>query len=136
MPYWKLFYHAVWTTKYRQPLIDPAWELRLYEHMWTKARSMECYPRALGGTQDHVHLLISVPPRLSIATVIGQLKGASSHAVNQDFGLAYPFAWQTEYSVFSVSEQTLGTIEKYVLNQKRHHRNARIDHLLEPMETE
>ena len=85
MPYWRLFYHIVWSTKYLLPLIEPAWEADLHGYMWGKATALECIPHAINGMPDHIHVVISIPPKLSIAKLIGQLKGASSHRVNEIF---------------------------------------------------
>ena len=70
MPYWKLFYHVVWGTKHRLPLIDPAWEKDLYGYIRGKATALECIPHAMGGMPDHIHVAISIPPKLSVATMI------------------------------------------------------------------
>src|SRR5215211_4624048 len=131
MPYWKLFYHAVWSTKNRLPLIDPAWESDLYGYIWGKATALECIPHAINGMPDHIHVVISIPPKLSVATLIGRLKGSSSHRVNEIFVSYNSFAWQSEYGVFSVSEKALPRIVEYVKNQKRHHLENR---LLDPLE--
>jgi putative transposase len=98
MPYWRLFYHVVWGTKNRLPLIESAWEADLHGYIWGKATALECIPHAINGIPDHLHVVISIPPKLSIATTIGQLKGASSHHVNERY-LDSAFAWQAEYGV-------------------------------------
>lgn len=121
MPYWRLFYHAVWATKHRLPLIESTWEEDLYGYMWGKATALECIPHAINGMPNHVHVVISIPPKLSVATVIGQLKGSSSHRVNEVFVSHRSFAWQSEYSVFSVAEQALPALVQYVKSQKQHH---------------
>lgn len=120
MPYWRLFYHIVWGTKGRLPLIDPAWESDLYGYLWGKATALECIPHAIGGMPEHVHVVISIPPKLAVAKIIGQLKGASSHHVNEKYANG-SFAWQAEYGVLSFSEKVLPTIVEYVKNQKEHH---------------
>jgi putative transposase len=120
MSYWRLFYHAVWSTKYRQPLIDPAWENELYGYLRGKAIAIECTPHAINGMPDHLHIVISIPPRLAIAAVVGQLKGASSHHINDRFP-GNGFAWQGEYSVFSLSEAAVKKVVAYVNAQKQHH---------------
>jgi putative transposase len=120
MPHWRLFYHVVWGTKYRLPLIESAWEDDLYGYIRGKATALECIPHAINGMPDHVHLAISVPPKLSVATLIGQLKGASSHHVNQNY-MDGSFLWQAEYGVLSFSEKSLHKIVSYINNQKKHH---------------
>lgn len=120
MPYWRLFYHVVWGTKNRLELIDPTWEKDLHRYIWGKATALECIPHAIGGMSDHIHVAISMPPKLSVATLIGQLKGASSHHVNQRYANG-SFMWQAEYGVLSFSETSLSRIVDYINNQKKHH---------------
>ena len=77
-----------------------------------------------------MHIVLSIPPRLTVATIIGHLKGASSHHVNEQ----YPegaFAWQEEYSVFSISESALEKVVGYVNKQKQHHANRSLIDILE-----
>jgi putative transposase len=130
MPYWRLFYHAVWSTKDRQPLIDPAWEKDLYGYLWGKTTALECISHAINGMTDHMHIVLSISPRLSVAAIIGQLKGASSHHIYEQ----YPdgaFAWQAEYSVFTISESALDKVVRYVNMQKQHHANGTLIEQLE-----
>ena len=130
MSYSRLFYHAAWSTKDRQPLIDSAREKDLYGYLWGKATALECIPHAINGMPDHLHIILSVPPRLAVAAILGQLKGASSHHINEQF-LAGKFAWQDEYSVFSISESGLEKIVGYVIVQKRHHAERTLIETLE-----
>ncbi len=138
MPYWKLFYHITWGTKNRLALIEPAWESDLYGYLWGKATALECIPHAIGGMPEHIHVAISIPPKLAVAKIIGQLKGASSHHINENYA-DNSFAWQAEYGVVSFSEKTLRSIVEYVKNQKKHHSENTIKETLEkltPLEPE
>jgi REP-associated tyrosine transposase len=130
MPYWRLFYHVVWGTKNRLELIDPAWEKELHGYIWGKATALECIPHAIGGMPDHIHVAISIPPKLAVATLIGQLKGASSHHVNKRYADG-SFLWQAEYGVVSFSEKALSRIVDYVNNQKKHHGENTLDRAME-----
>ena len=130
MPYWRLFYHIVWGTKNREEFISPSWETDLYGYLWGKATALECIPHAIGGMPDHVHVVISIPPKLSIAKIIGQFKGASSHHINQNYADS-AFAWQAEYGVFSFSEKALSKIVAYVKNQKKHHADNSLNRKME-----
>jgi putative transposase len=130
MPYWRLFYHVVWATKHRLSLIEPAWEAEMYGYIRGKAIALGCIPHAIGGMPDHIHVVISIPPKLPVATLIGQLKGASSHHVNEKYANG-AFAWQTEYGVFSFSEKSLSKIVEYVNNQKKHHAENTFDKAME-----
>jgi putative transposase len=132
MPYWELYYHIVWGTKHRLNLIDPVWEKDLYGYIRGKATALECFPHAIGGISDHIHIAISIPPKLAVATLIGQLKGASSHHVNKTYTNG-SFLWQTEYGVFSFSEKALPSIVNYINNQKGHHAESTLNVAMENM---
>jgi putative transposase len=95
LPYWRLFYHVVWGTKHRLPLIASTWESDLPGYIWGKSTALECIPHAINGISDHIHVVISIPPKLSVALLICQLKGASSHHVNENYADG-AFAWQAE----------------------------------------
>ena len=130
MPYWRLFYHITWGTKNRLALIEPAWESDLHGYLWGKATALECIPHAIGGMLDHLHVVISIPPKVAVAKIIGQLKGATSHHVNEKYTDG-SFAWQAEYGVLSFPEKALPTIVEYVKNQKEHHKQNTIKETLE-----
>ena len=55
-------------------MIDPAWEKGLYGYLWGKATFLECIPHAINGMHDHLHVILSIPPRPAVAATIGQLK--------------------------------------------------------------
>jgi putative transposase len=130
MPYWRLFYHVVWGTKNRLDLIDPAWEKDLHGYIWGKATALECVPHAIGGMSDHIHIAISIPPKLAVATLIGKLKGSSSHHINKQYADG-SFLWQAEYGVLSFSEKALASIVDYIHHQKKHHTENALNEGLE-----
>jgi putative transposase len=130
MTYWQLFYHAVWTTRDRLALIDPAWEKDLYDYIWKRALTLDCIPYAIGGMPDHVHVAISIPPTLSVGSLIVQLKGSSSHHVNESY-LDGSFLWQSDYRVSSFSQSSLFRIVNYVQDQKQHHATRTLETILE-----
>ncbi|MBA3532169.1 MAG: IS200/IS605 family transposase [Ardenticatenales bacterium] len=131
MPYWRLFYHIVWATKNREPIIDQEWEDSLYKVMATKAKSLEATVHIIGGIEDHVHVVVSVPPRIALTSFIGQLKGSSSHFVNHSLTLSHEFGWQAEYGVVTFGHKQLQWVIQYVRNQRAHHQKSEVVPLLE-----
>lgn len=121
MPYWKLYYHFVWGTKNRLPLIDSSIEPELYRVIVAKAQDMGGFVHALGGVEDHVHLAVSIPPKLAPAKFIGDVKGNSSHYVNHVIKPDFAFYWQDEYGVLSFGERNLPSVVRYIHNQKGRH---------------
>jgi hypothetical protein len=67
MPYWQLFYHIVWTTKNREPLLSPELEPIVYGFLRGKATGLGAAIFALNGTVDHVHLITAIPPSLAVS---------------------------------------------------------------------
>ena len=131
MPYWRLFYHFVWGTKRRMPLIAQHFEKPLYDAIAAKVIDLGGIAHAVGGVADHVHLVVSVPPKVSLSTFIGQVKGNSSHFVNHEIRPEYKFAWQSEYGVVTFGERHLGWVVRYTLNQAQYHEQGTIEKRLE-----
>ncbi len=118
----KIWIHAVFSTKDRQPLIQPAISQSIYDELRRNLIETGCFVDCIGGVADHVHLLFLLNPTKSIADVLKQIKGASSHAFNQQTLTGSRFAWQTGYGTFSVSEGHLQRVRQYIHNQEEHHR--------------
>jgi putative transposase len=121
MAMWRLYYHLVWTTKERQPFISPTKETELYSYITGKVYSINCILHAIGGTENHIHLIVSIPPTQSVAKFVKNIKGSSSRHLNQTLPNSNKFAWQEGYGVFSLGQKQLDRAVAYVLNQKEHH---------------
>ncbi len=132
MALWRLYYHLVWATKERLPLIDPKREPDLYNYIIGKADSHGCIVHAIGGIENHIHLVVSIPPTLSIVDFVKKIKGSSSHQMNQLLpSLEAKFGWQRGYGVFSLGRKQLDEAIAYVKNQKQHHLQGTIIAALE-----
>ena len=131
MPYWRLFYHIVWSTKYLEPLLKATWEQALYGYLWGKSTAIGCEPHAINGRADHLHVAISIPPRYAISGIIGGLKGSSSRYINQVLDPSETFAWQSGYGLLSLSEESLPRVIRYIQVQKEHHNKDQMYQRLE-----
>ena len=135
MPYYRLFYHFVWATKQREALITNQNRAALYAAVSDKVLELHGIVQAIGGMSDHLHLVATVPPSISISSFIGQIKGSSSHLASHLQPIGYePFAWQPEYGVISVTEAHLPIVVRYVLNQAEHHYKKTLKQKLENFE--
>jgi len=117
----KIWIHAIWATKERMPILHPSIEQQVYQFLTHQLRELSCPVRIINGMPDHIHCLFLLNPQKSIADVIKQIKGSSSHYVNQQNLIPEKFAWQTGYAAFSVSESGVEKVFKYIQNQKQHH---------------
>ena len=125
-PFTQLYAHLVWATWDRLPLITPTNEPALYACLLREALDLDCELLAIGGIEDHVHLVVRMPPTLCISDLVKQLKGNSSHLANQVLAPSDGFKWQGYYGAFSVSRSDLKRVVNYVLQQKERHANRSI----------
>jgi putative transposase len=125
--------HLTWHTKQSKPLLTPTVEPVAYRFL--KKRVIETpgvFLHEIGGPETHVHLAVTIPPTLTISDWIGELKGGSSHDVNQQMGLlSKVLQWQPGYGVVSFGTKDLGWVKEYIANQREHHRQAKISDRLE-----
>ncbi|PKO19970.1 transposase [candidate division BRC1 bacterium HGW-BRC1-1] len=119
--YLSLHYHIVFSTKHRDPIIAPQWRPRLHEYLGGAIRGLGGIPECVGGTADHVHMLIGLKATHCIADIMRESKKASSSWVHEELGL-HPFAWQEGYAAFTVSATSRDAVRHYIDHQDEHHR--------------
>lgn len=117
----KLWIHAIWATKDRKELIDYSIEGKLYDYIGEQLTELGCPIRIINGMPDHIHILFLQNPQKTISDLIRQIKGSSSHFINQQELILEKFSWQNGYAAFSVSESQLDVVYHYIRNQKHHH---------------
>jgi putative transposase len=120
--YWRNYYHLVWATKNRAPLITADREAILFPHIRGKADALGCTVQAINGVSDHIHLVVSIPPSIAIADFVKQIKGSSTFHLNRQPSRDGLFAWQRGYGVFTLGGQQCPRAIAYVTDQKQHHR--------------
>jgi REP element-mobilizing transposase RayT len=109
--------HCVFSTKQRANMIqDPE---ALWRYLAVVAQDNKITLLAAGGTANHTHLLLAVPPIMSLAKAVQKLKGSSSHWLREH---GHRFEWQEGYGAFSVSQSQRQTVIGYLANQAEHHR--------------
>jgi len=111
--------HAVFSTKNRLKSIPIDVQPKLWSYMAGICRHQKIIPVAIGGIENHAHLLFHLPPTLTLAKAINLIKANSSKWMNEN---GRSFAWQEGYGAFNVSVSSLETVAKYVRNQRWHHR--------------
>jgi len=119
--YYKLVYHFIWRTKNHLPLLTPTIEARLFPYIGYKCKELGYFLHAIDGTEDHIHLLLSLTPSILVEDVAKNLKGASSHYINKETDLGEIFYWQDGYGVVTVREAEIPKVVKYIKRQKEHH---------------
>jgi REP element-mobilizing transposase RayT len=115
--------HIIFSTKNREPHITPVIAPRLHAYLGGIARNRDCSAVAVGGIEDHVHLLIAVHPSVALADLVRDLKSNSSKWMHEDANTS-AFGWQTGYAAFSVSQSSADRVINYIDTQREHHRTT------------
>ncbi|HVM96403.1 MAG TPA: transposase, partial [Candidatus Acidoferrales bacterium] len=115
------------------PLLTRDREPLLRQILGGKASEIGAFIHAVGNTTDHVHLVVGIPPKVAVSECVRQLKGSSSHALNDPIA---PFRWQEGYGALTVSDEILATVVAYVHDQKQHHAEGSLNAHFERLQQE
>jgi REP element-mobilizing transposase RayT len=119
--YTSLHYHIVFSTKNREPWIAQAIEERVWTYLAGVANQHGMLMLRIGGLEDHLHLVIDLPPTMLVSKAVQLLKGSSSRWIRQTFPELEAFRWQDGYGAFTISPSVLPATIRYVEQQRRTH---------------
>ncbi len=120
--YSQIYVHIVFAVKYRQNLIQKAWQDQLHQYICGIVKGKEQKVYAIGGVADHIHVLISIKPNIAISDVVRDIKANSSKWINEKGFVRGKFHWQEGFGAFSVGHSQLDVVIAYIENQEEHHR--------------
>lgn len=114
--------HLIFSTKERRPLIKETFESELYNHIKEKfINEYDSAIDAIGGADDHIHILFNQSQNFALKDIVKNLKGETSHWINEKNYLPGKFAWQPGYAAFSISIDKATNVKNYIHRQKEHH---------------
>ncbi len=116
-----LLYHCVFSTKERRKTIAPEIQDRLWSYMGGIAREHGITALAVGGFDDHAHLLLALPTTMAVATAMRNIKSGSSRWMHETCK-RNGFEWQEGYAAFSIGQAQADATLTYIANQREHHR--------------
>jgi REP element-mobilizing transposase RayT len=117
----QLYIHFIWRTYKNIEFIDAVVERSLWRLVDEKLQEFSSELICYGCTEDHVHILVRMHPRISISKMIGAVKGYTSYVIANEIVPEIGFRWQRGYGAFSISERNLRRLIRYIRNQKEHH---------------
>ena len=117
----KLYVHCIFTPKGRESLLTNSLRERVHKYIYGIIIEKKCYPVAINGTKDHIHLLIGFPPTITISDLIRDIKRSSALFINGQNKSYLKFKWQEGFGGFTVGYRELDHVYKYILNQETHH---------------
>ena len=122
----KLTYHIVFGTKFRRKTIPSDVTELLYEYIGGTIRNRKSSLVQIGGVEDHLHLLVSLPPTITVADAVRDIKANASKWINENQQdtktKSDKFEWQIGYGAFTVSYSHIEILQNYIQNQREHHR--------------
>jgi putative transposase len=119
--YSDILLHIVFSTKERRRWIDAALKERLLPYIGGIAEQFNATLLASNGIEDHVHLLIMLPPAVEPAGLVRAMKAGSSRWIHEQWPELAAFGWQEGYGVFSVSRSAISAVRQYLEEQEEHH---------------
>jgi len=129
--------HVTWHVKDDVPVLRDDIEAQAHRTLRGMAvNEPGVFLHEIGGTDDHVHLAITIPPTLLISEWVGQLKGSSSHYINHQIANRKVLEWQSKYGVVSFGTRDLPWVVEYVRNQRAHHAQGKTHPRLDRVEIE
>jgi putative transposase len=120
--YSKIYIHTVFAVKYRNPLITPDWEERLFKYTTGIVQQKEQKMLAINGMPDHIHILIGMKPNCCLSDLIREVKKSTTDFANNEKFSKFKFQWQEGYAAFSCGYSQLDREIGYIANQKEHHK--------------
>ena len=120
--YSKIYLHVIFAVKGRESLLANDIQPRIFQYMRTVVSDMGHTMVAVGGIENHVHLLLQYHPSQPLPDLIKQLKTATTKLINANKLTVKKFAWQRGYACFSYSPSHVDAVRNYILNQKAHHK--------------
>ncbi len=118
----KVIIHIIFSSKDREPWLDPDVRPRMHAYVATICRDLNAEALRVGGVADHLHIVTTLPRSLSQADMVETLKKTSSKWIKGLNAKYRQFYWQRGYGAFSVSPSQLDAVLEYVENQEEHHR--------------
>jgi putative transposase len=116
-----LYVHVVFSTKNRANIISPEIENELWSYLGGILNNNKSKLLASNGTENHIHLLISLSKNIGLSELVGDIKRDSSKWIKTKGEKYQKFQWQDGYGAFSVGHTQIKDVKTYVANQKIHH---------------
>jgi putative transposase len=132
VPFYITFYHIIWTTQNRLPLINRENEGVIIDAIDELCEKTNCKLYAIGAITDHIHLAVSIPPRYAVLEWVSDAKSKSANAVHVLEGKpGDPFAWSRDCGIISFGTQNRDKMVRYVKRQKALHAEGALIEALE-----
>lgn len=118
----RILLHVIFSTKNREPWLDPAIRPRLHSYLAGAIRALNAKAYRVGGVAEHVHVACQIPRTIQVSKLLESIKASSSKWLKQQSPIYNGFTWQSGYGAFSIGPSQFNTLLAYIENQEEHHR--------------
>lgn len=119
--YSQIYIQAIFAVEQRASLIRSEWKEELFKYIGGIFRNKNQKLIAIGGVEDHIHILFGLKPNVAISDLVRDVKSDSTEFIKKKGFVRSRFNWQEGFGAFSYSRSQLDAVAKYVLNQEKHH---------------
>jgi REP-associated tyrosine transposase len=116
--------HIIFRTKIPRIGIPPDQITDLHAYITAVCRNHDCPAHAVGGTEDHVHIVASLARTVTVSDLVRTIKANSSRCLKQKSSVDAAFAWQSGYGAFSIGQSQLDSLTQYIARQAEHHQRV------------
>ena len=117
----QICYHVVFSTKGRRPTFKADRRQDLFRYVWGILKHRECHVYRINGVEDHIHILTSLHPTVSLADLVKDIKTGSSLWIKRESVFPMFANWQDGYGAFTHSQEQVALLIEYIKGQEEHH---------------
>ena len=119
--YTQILYQIVFTTKNREDVLIESNREQLYHYIWGILKNKNCKLYQINGVENHLHIATDIHPSVALASLVKDIKVASSLWIKENNVFPGFTSWQEGYGAFTYSIKEKGAVVNYIKNQKEHH---------------
>ncbi len=119
--YTKILYHIVWGTEQQSQVLSPQRQGDLFRFIMGKLQEKGCKVYSVGGYLEHLHILTSVEPEISLSELVSYLKDSTERWIFETNIFPDFPGWHNGFGAISCSWQNKSQLANYIENQSRHH---------------
>lgn len=128
-----IYIHAIWATKNHEPILAKNIRTLMFKYIKEDSEAKGMQVVIVNGIEDHVHCLFKMLATQNVADILKQIKGGSSHWLNEMKFLKEPFQWQDGYAAYSVSPSGVEKVVDYIFKQEQHHASKTFEQEMEAL---
>jgi REP-associated tyrosine transposase len=118
----QILYHLILKPYRRENVFTKQQRGRLFKYISVTSKNIDCPIFAINGVEDHLHILVTIKPSMSLSDYIKKIKISSSIFIKKNKVFPFFTKWAVGYSIFTCRMNDKKTVINYINNQEEHHK--------------